>query len=61
MAAKKKRSSTNKQRQTIIREDRPGQIEAWQEAAHADGRTFVSWVRVTLDRAVDKWRKTNAK
>ena len=51
-------SGQNKQRSTIIREDEPGQIEEWYAAAKADGRTFASWVRFTLNNAAAKWRRS---
>jgi hypothetical protein len=63
-ATKKKRvkpsgpSGANRQAQFPIREARPGQIEAWREAATADGRTLVGWIRWTLDNAVERWRKS---
>jgi hypothetical protein len=63
MAATKRKkpsgpSGTHRQRQTVIREGRPSQIEEWQEAAAADGRTLVGWIRFVLDNAVAKWRKS---
>jgi hypothetical protein len=64
MAAKKtaKRpsgpSGKNQQRGTLLREGRPGQFEEWRAAAEADSRTLASWIRVTLDNAVERWRKS---
>lgn len=65
MAMKKKKvsgpSGQNQQAQYPIREERPGQFEAWREAATADGRTLVGWIRWTLDNAVERWRRTSTK
>ena len=63
MATKKKSSKKpsggkNQQRATPLRESRFGQFEEWREVAESEGRTLANWVRVTLDNAVEKWRKS---
>ncbi len=61
-AAKRKKpsgpSGANAQRSTLVREGRSNQFDEWREAAEADGRTLVGWIRFVLDGAVAKWRRS---
>lgn len=47
-------SGKNSQAGVILREERPGQIEAWREAAERAGMTLTAWIRQLLDRAAKR-------